>query len=183
VGLHLTRPPIKVPDREALGIPSHFTAARGAYVVRDYRPGAPRAGALIVQGTSAMDNIVRILPEIERRGLNVKIVCAVSPQLFALQPESYRMSVLTHGDRINSTVITTQARWLMHDWLYTKAAGEYAMSADWDNRWRTGGTVAEVIEEARLSPEWLLEGIERFVRDRDLRLARLRAGIEDAQPR
>jgi len=35
VGLHLTRPPIEIPDREKLGMPSHFEAARGAYVVRD----------------------------------------------------------------------------------------------------------------------------------------------------
>ncbi len=62
VVLHLTRPPIRVPDRTGAGLPSHFEAARGAYVVRDYRPDAPRGGTFIVQGTSAMDNIVRLLP-------------------------------------------------------------------------------------------------------------------------
>jgi len=41
VALHLTRPPIELPDRAALGIPSHFEAARGAYVLRDFRPGQP----------------------------------------------------------------------------------------------------------------------------------------------
>ena len=49
VALHLTRPPVTIPDRAGLGIPSHFEAARGAYVIRDYRPG-PRGGAVIVQG-------------------------------------------------------------------------------------------------------------------------------------
>ena len=39
VALHLTRPPVEIPDREALGIPSHLAAARGAYVLRDDRPG------------------------------------------------------------------------------------------------------------------------------------------------
>jgi transketolase len=78
-------------------------------------------------------------------------------------------------------VITTQARWLMHDWLFNKTAEEYALSADWDNRWRTGGTLAEVLEEAHLSPRWILEGIERFVRDRDARLARLQAEIDAAR--
>ncbi len=51
VALHLTRPPIEIPDREALGIPSHFEAARGAYVLRDYRPGQPRGGTVYVRGT------------------------------------------------------------------------------------------------------------------------------------
>lgn len=164
VALHLTRPPITVPDRQALGMPSHFEAAKGAYIVRDYFPGQPKGGVFIVQGTSAVANVLKVLPELERRGLNVKIICATSPQLFALQPCEYRDRVLAPGDRLNSTVITTQARWLMHDWLFNPLAEEYALSADWDNRWRSGGTVEEVLEEAHLSPEWILSGIERFVK-------------------
>ncbi len=173
VALHLTRPPVEVPDREALGMPSHFEAARGAYVVRDYRPDQPRGGTVIVQGTSAMVSIVKILPELEQRGLNVKIVCATSPQLFALQSETYRQEVLSPADRVDSTVITTQARRLMHAWLFNEVAEEYALSADWDDRWRTGGTLEEVIEEAHLSPDWVLTGLERFVREREVRLGRL----------
>jgi len=181
VALHLTRPPIAVPDREALGIPSHFEAARGAYVVREYRDGEPRGGTVIVQGTSAMVSTLAALPELNARGLNVKIVAATSPQLFALQPESYRMGVLSAADRVDSTVITTQARRLMHSWLYNKTAEAYALSADWDDRWRKGGALDELIDEAHLSPAWVLEGIERFVRDRDRRLAGLRAALDGAQ--
>jgi len=179
VALHLTRPPITVPDRAALGLPSHFAAARGAYVLHDYRPGK-RMGAVIVQGTSAVNNVLQILPELERRGLNVKIVVAISPELFALQPEEYRHAVLSPADRLDSMGITTQARRLLGDWLFTKTAAEYTLSADWDNRWRTGGTVDEVLEEAHLSPPWLLAGIERFVRDRDKRLGALRAAVDEA---
>ncbi len=178
IGLHLTRPPIEIPDREKLGMPSHFEAARGAYVVRDYKDGAAREGTLIVQGTSSMANIIKLLPEIEKTGPNVKIVCATSPQLFAKQPTEYKEGVLSPADRVDSTIITTQGRWLMHDWLFNKVAEEYALSADWDNRWRSGGTLEEVLEEAHLSPDWIMGGIERFVRDRDDRLKRLRSELE-----
>jgi transketolase len=65
----------------------------------------------------------------------------------------------------------------MHDWIAHKFSEEYAMSADWDNRWRTGGSVDEVSEEAHLSPKWLLAGIERFVKERPERLQRLKAMI------
>jgi transketolase len=180
IALHLTRPPIEIPDRDRLGIPSHFEAARGAYVIRDFKPGQPRGGALILQGASAVANTISLLPAIESRGLNVKIVCATSPQLFALQPEAYRSQVLSPADRADSTVITTQARWLMHDWLFNKVAEEYALSSDWDNRWRTGGSLGEVMDEAHLTPMWIMEGIERFVKDRPARLARLRAEIDAA---
>jgi len=174
VALHLTRPPVEIPDRERLGMDSHFAAANGAYLVRDYRPGEPQAGTFYVQGTSSMVSILKALPEIDKLNLNVKIVYVASTQLFALQPKAYRDKIVSPADRVNSTVITTQARWLMHDWLFNRLADEYALSSDWDNRWRTGGDVTEVIEEAHLSPDWVMKGIERFVKDKEARLERLR---------
>ncbi len=180
VALHLTRPGVETPDRAALGMASHFEAARGAYIVRNFRADQPRGGTLFVQGTSAMANLVKILPELDARKLNVKIVYCASPELFALQPEEYRSKVVSPADRMDSTVITTQARWLMHEWLFNKTAEAYAISADYDNRWRTGGSLDEVIEEAHLSTHWLLEGIERFVHERDQRLAGLRDELKQA---
>jgi transketolase len=178
IALHLTRPPIEIPDRQKLGIPSHFEAARGAYVVRNYLPDQPKGGTIIVQGTSAMANIIKILPELAPRNLNVKVVCAASPQLFAAQPEAYRQLVLSESDKLNSTVITTQARISMHDWLFNKTAEVYALSADWDNRWRTGGTVEEVLDEAHLTPAWILAGLERFVKDKDLRMEQVQQALK-----
>jgi len=167
IALHLTRPPIEIPDRHKLGIPSHFTAAKGAYIIKDFKAEAPKDGVLIIQGSSAMVSVIKLLDELARKNLNLKIVCATSYQLFQLQSEEYQNRVLSAEDWRASTVVTTQARWLMHDWLYSKESEKYALSADWDNRWRTGGTLDEVIEEAHLSPNWLLKGIRRFAHDRD----------------
>ena len=180
VVLHLTRPPIPIPDRQKLGMASHFEAGRGAYVVRDYKAGAPRGGTIIVQGTSSMVSVVSLLPELEKRGLNVKIIYGSSPELFALQPESYREKILSEAERSDSTVISTQSRASMRDWIFNHVGEAYALTADWDNRWRTGGTLDEVIDEAHLSPRWLLEGITRFVNERKARLERLQAGVAAA---
>ena len=124
--------------------------------------------------------IVQILPKLDELDLNVKIVCAVSHELFAMQPESYREKVIGPADRVNSTVICTQARLTMRQWLLSKVAEEYAMTADWDNRWRTGGTLDEVIEEAHLSPKWLLAGIQRFVADKEQRMDAIRREVDAA---
>jgi len=180
VALHLTRPPVRIPDRQKVGMPSHFEAARGAYLLRDHKPGKPRGGTIYVQGTSAVANTLDLLPELEKRGLNVRLVVTTSPELFALQPRGYRDSIVSPADRADSTVITTQARRLMHEWIFNPLAEEYALSSDWDDRWRTGGTLDEVIEEAHLSPPHLLEGIERFVHDRPARLERLKSGVDQA---
>ncbi|HEU4673536.1 MAG TPA: hypothetical protein VFS32_11605 [Candidatus Limnocylindrales bacterium] len=183
VALHLTRPAIEIPDREALGMPSHFEAARGAYVMRPYRDDRPRMGTVVVQGTTTTANLVKILPELDAAGLNVKIVAAVSPQLFRLQPAEYREATLSAADRIDAMGITNRARRLMAEWIDGAVAAEYSMGSDWDDRWRTGGTVDEVIDEAHLSPAHLLAGIERFARDREARLGRIRETVEAAERR
>ena len=177
VALHLTRPPVETPNREALGMDPFFAAAKGAYVIRHYAAGRPRGGCLLVQGTTSTANVIKLLPELEAKGLNVKIVAVPSPQLFAVQPQAYRDQVITSADRWDSTYITNRSRRLMRDWTFNPLADEYAMSSDFDDRWRTGGNLDEVIEEAHLDPKSLLAGIERFVGERAQRLARLREGV------
>jgi hypothetical protein len=54
----------------------------------------------------------------------------------------------------------------MYDWLGSAISKQFAMTADFDDQWRTGGRLDEIAEEARLSPEGILEGIERFVNGR-----------------
>jgi transketolase len=174
IALHLTRPAVEIPDRAKLGMASHFDAARGAYVIRSFKKGQPRMGVVIVQGTSTTNNILKVLPQLDEAGLNVKIIAAISPQLFALQDAAYRESVYSAHERVDAMAITNRARRLMTDWADVGVTGEYWLCADWDNRWRTGGTVDEVVEEAHLSPKWILEGIRRFVEDRPKRLKHAR---------
>jgi len=175
VALHLTRPAIQLPDRAKLGIPSHFAAAKGAYVLKETDPARPRGGTLFVQGTSAVDGILKILPQIEK--LNCKVVCVVSAELFARQSPAYRAKVVSPEDKADSTVVSTQAKILMDDWFFNPLAADYALTSDWDDRWRTGGNLDEVLDEARLSPAWLLKGIGRFVKDRERRLSLLRSEL------
>jgi transketolase len=177
VALHLTRPPIALPDREALRIPSHFEAARGAYLLRDFRPGAAHDGTVYVQGTTPVANLCKVLPEIDRRGWNLRIVCAVSPQLFRAQSPGYRAGIVAPTDRWDAMAITNRAFKLMNDWVEGAIARDYSLSADWDDRWRTGGTLEEVMDEAHLTEPYILDGIERFVRERASRRARMLEAI------
>jgi transketolase len=180
VALHLTRPPIEIPDREALGMASHFEAARGAYVIRPFKTGEPPMGTVFVQGTSTTANMVKILPKLDEQKLNVKVVAAISPQLFALQDEAYRESVIGEADRWDSMAISNRSLRVTRDWVTHPIAAEYSLTSDRDDRWRTGGSVDDIIEEAGLDPDSILKGIGRFVRDRDERLGRLRAAVDAA---
>jgi transketolase len=140
-------------------------------------------GTILVQGTLSTWNTVKVLPELDRAGLNVKIVAAISPELWRRQTPADRERLLPEEDWIDSTVVTNRARRLMHDWLPHRIAEEYALCSDFDDRWRTGGNLDEVIEEAHLSPDWILRGIERFVRDREARLRRMRTALDRAEGR
>ena len=128
---------------------------------------------MLVQGTSTTDSVYSLLPRFaDGSAPNVKLVQACSWELFQRQDASYREKVLPWSDWLDSTVITNGARRLMHDWIPHKVAEEYAMSSDWDDRWRTGGSVEELKVEAHIDAEHLLEGIRRFAGDRAKRLAR-----------
>ncbi len=173
IALHLTRPGVSIPDRKKLGMASHLDAAKGAYLIRDYKPNQVKMGTIFVQGTATTSNIINLLPELDKRGLNVKLVAALSPQLFAMQSEAYQQEIVSESDWVNSTFITNASAVAMQDWTGNRLSIEYAMTADWDNNWRSGGSLDEVIEEAHLSERWLLEGIERFVNDHKTRMKRL----------
>jgi len=74
-------------------------------------------------------------------------------------------------------VITNECLKNMSDWIFSKVNEEYSMSSDWDNRWRTGGTVEDVLEEAHLTKDYILEGIKRFASDKDKRLKKIKEYI------
>ena len=94
--------------------------------------------------------------------------------------EAYRFQVPPKIDGIisekewsDSMVITNTGLRIMHKWISNRIVSEYSVSPDWDNNWRTGGSVDEIIDEAHLSPRWVLEAIEKFASERNIRLERL----------
>lgn len=173
IALVLTRPAIPIPDREALGLASYFEAVHGAYILKDFDPNLEPMGTVIVQGTSSTLSVIKVIPQLKEAKLNVRIVSAPSYELFRREPQEYKDKVLPWKLFHDAMVITNESIKLMHHWIANPVVKEYSLSSDWDNRWRTGGTVDEVVEEAHLDPKHVFEGIERFVKDREKRLSRI----------
>ena len=130
-----------------------------------------------MRGTSVISELCKILPEIIANGPNIKIVAALSWGLFELQSEVYRNSVMQAEEWLDSMVITNTSIGNMNHWVQHPIVKEYSLSADWDNNWRAGGNLEEVIEEAHLSKEWQLQAINRFAGDRQFRLHKLQKSI------
>jgi len=117
---------------------------------------------------------VSVLPKLEAAGVNVKVVAAISEELFDRQPEAYRRSVLPREAYYDLMVVSTGTRrvWPLRDG--GPLTDEYSLTSDWDNQWLTSGLEPDVIAEAHLDPDSIFNGIRRFARERDQRVARQR---------
>ena len=82
---------------------------------------------------------------------------------------------------MDAMAITNRSRESIRRWLSCDVSLDYTLSSDWDDRWRTGGSLEEVVEEAHLDTGHILEGIERFVRERDRRLSRIESALAGAR--
>ena len=174
ISIEVARPDFRVADRSKFADPDLKAAAKGLYVIRDFAPGKPRSGYVLAQGSSSTVNLVSQLPRLEEAGINVKVISAISEELFDRQPEEYRRSVLPLEAYYDLMVVSTGTRRVWPIRNLGPMTDAYSLTSDWDNQWLTGGLEQDVIAEAHLDPESIFTGIQRFARDRDLRLARQR---------
>ena len=177
VALHLTRPPVEIPDREKLGMASHLDASKGAYIIKDYNNDKEKMGVIIVRGTSSTNSIVTLIDQLKQNGPNVKIVSAISWELFSKQSKDYQESIISATEWSDSMVITNGALRLMHKWISNKIVEKYSMSPDFDNRWRTGGSVDEIVAESKLDSKSIFDGILKFANERPKRLELIKKSL------
>jgi len=172
ITLEVARPDFPVADRSTFADTDIRAAAKGFYVLRDFAPGKPRHGYVVTQGSSSTVNLVNVLPKLEAAGVNVKVIAAISEELFDRQPESYRHAVLPPEAMYDLMVVTTGTRrmWPLKD--VGPLTDEYSLTSDWDDQWLTGGLEPDVITEAHLDQPAILSGIRRFAGERAQRLAR-----------
>jgi transketolase len=178
ITIEVARPDFKVADRSTFADTDVRAAAKGLYVIRDFTPKAPRHGYVIAQGSSSTFNLVSVLPRLEAAGINVKVIAAISEELFDRQPESYRNAVLPPEARQDLMFVMSGTRRMWPLRNVGSLTDDYSLTADWDNHWLTGGLEADVIAEAHLDPASILAGVQRFAQDRTKRLARQRALLD-----
>ena len=174
--VEVARPDFPVADRSTFADTDVKASARGVYVIRDFAPG-PRHGYVVAQGSSSTFNLVSALPKLEAAGINVKVLAAISEELFDRQPERYRHAVLPPEAADDLMFVTTGTKRM---WPLRNAGPlteEYSLTSDLHDHWLTGGSEADVIAEAHLDAASIFTAVERFARDRSTRLERQRAWL------
>ncbi len=171
ITIEVARPDFPVADRSKFSDTDLKAAAKGLYVIRDFAPGQPRHGYVLAQGSSSTVNLVKQLPRLEEAGINVKVLSAISEELFDRQSKAYRQSVLPPEAYYDLMVVSTGTRrvWPIRD--VGPLTDRYSLTSDWDNQWLTSGLEPDVIAEAHLDPDSIFAGIQRFANDRGQRLA------------
>jgi transketolase len=177
ITIEVARPDLVVADRSKFFDTNLRAAAKGLYVIRDFAPG-PRHGYVVCQGASATFNTVKVIPRLEQAGINVRVISAVSEELFDRQPDSYRNSVLSDAASNDLMFVTgaTRRMWPLRN--VGPLTDEYSMTADFHNDWLTGGLEADVIAEAHLDADSIFGGVSRFGQDHGARLKRQRGDID-----
>jgi transketolase len=170
ITLEVARPDCAVADRSHFADSDLRAAAKGLYVIRDFSPDKPRHGYVIAQGSSSTVNLVKLLPRLEAAGINVKVIAAVSEELFDRRPQAYRDSVLPPEARYDLMVVSTGTRRMWPLRNLGPLTDQYSLTSDFDNSWRSGGLEAEVIAEAHLDPDSIFAGVERFANERERRM-------------
>jgi transketolase len=175
--VEVARPDFPVADRSKFADTDVRAAAKGLYVIRDFTPGKPRHGYVVAQGSSSTFNLVKALPKIEEAGLNVKVISAISEELFDHQPESYRDSVLPPEAKEDLMFVTTGTKRMWPLRNVGSLTDEYSLTSDQQDVWLTGGLEPDVIAEARLDSDSIIKAVKRFANDREKRLARHRKNL------
>ena len=175
--IEVARPDFPVSDRSTFADTDLKAAAKGFYLIRDFDPDKPRDGYVMVQGSSSTVNLVSVLSRLEEEGVNVRVIAAISEELFRRQSAEYQDSVLPAAAKYDMMVVTTGTRRMWPVQNVGPLTDEYSLTSDWDNQWLTGGSEADVIAEAHLDAESIYKGIKRFAADRESRLARQREAL------
>ena len=168
--VEVARPDFPVADRSTFADTDVRAAAKGMYVIREFTPGKPRHGYVVAQGSSSTFNLVKVLPRLEAAGINVKVISAISEELFDRQPEAYRNAVLPEEakDDLMFVMTGTKRMWPVRN--VGTLTDEYSLTSDQQDMWLTGGLEPDVIAEAHLDPDSIFAGVKRFADDRSKRL-------------
>jgi transketolase len=169
--LEVARPDFPVADRSTFADTDLKSAAKGFYVIKDFDPDKPKQGYVVVQGSSSTVNLVSVLAQLEAQGINVKVISAISEDLFRRQSKEYQDSVLPPGSKYDLMVVSTGTKRVWPVQNVGPLTEDYSLVSDWHDEWLTGGTEQDVIAEAHLDPESIFDGVKRFALDHDTRIA------------
>jgi len=170
ITIEVARPDFPVVDRSKLSDSDILAARKGFYVIKDFDERNPKQGYVIVQGSSSTNGLILMLDKIRSENINVKVIAAISEELFDRQPDAYKKSVLPNSAYYDMMIISTGTKRMWPISNVGPLTEEYSLTSDWNDQWLSGGSEAEVLREAQLDPQTIFESVKRFATDHNKRI-------------
>ena len=170
--LEVARPDFPVVDRSKLADQDIKAAAKGFYILKDFDTSKPKEGYVVVQGSSCTSNLVAQMEQIASEGHNVRIISAVSEDLFNRQSQEYKDHVLPDSAKYNMMIVSTGTKRMWPVTGVGPLTEEYSLVSDHDDLWLSGGSEGEVLKEAGLDPDTIFQSVSKFARDHSNRMKR-----------
>ncbi|HSR88997.1 MAG TPA: thiamine pyrophosphate-dependent enzyme [Candidatus Udaeobacter sp.] len=141
-------------------VPAAIEANNGAYVYKQFS-GKGKKTVLAICGMQILLNTLEVLPELEKQGLDIKIIAVTSPELFEdLQKTNPTKAKSILSDEERELVITLHNGW--PGFLYPfMLPADYSKKALGINHYLKSGNVAEVYELAGMTSVDIKEKILR----------------------
>lgn len=158
VALSVMRPGTPVLVR-GNGVPPARDAINGAYVFRAFKENGKRKVVLVICGGQTMANTLAVLPELEEKGLDIKIVAVTSPELYEELREkdpTKANSILSDEER--QYVVTLHNGWpgFLYPFILPADYSKRALGID---KFLKSGPPKEVYEAAKMDPQGIKEKI------------------------
>ena len=161
----ITRPPVAVLDRAALGLPHASVAAQGAYCLRAAQ-GRGR-GTVVLQGPGVTQAFVtKALPLLQREGIDVNAYVITSCELFDAMPALARARIFPEAHQLEAMGITDFTMATMTRWVRTDHGRSHSLHPFMQGRFLGSGAGAQVMLEAGLDGESQFEAVRAYVRGR-----------------
>lgn len=158
--LSVYRPEQPVIDRK--NIPEAIEANNGAYVYRNFT-GSGHKLVLAISGMQILQNTLEILPELEAKGMDIKIIAVTSPELFEeLRKTNPAKAKSILSDEERKLVITLHNGWsgFMYPFMLT---ADYDKKAIGISHYLKSGNVEEVYDLAEMSSADIKEKILKAI--------------------
>ncbi|PIR78604.1 MAG: hypothetical protein COU28_00765, partial [Candidatus Magasanikbacteria bacterium CG10_big_fil_rev_8_21_14_0_10_36_16] len=156
--LSVSRPDVHVLSRGKNACCGQFVspakeATNGAYIFKDYKNNAKQKMCVAVSGAIVLNNLLQVLPELENKNLDIKVVVVISPELFSdlkKKNKNKAESIFNSDDR--KVCVTLHAGWkgFLRDFLDNDYFDERSIGLE---TYLESGNVEEVYEMAKLTSE------------------------------
>ncbi len=162
----VTRPPDLVVDRVRSGLPPAVATVKGVYALRKAEPKAKDYhGTVTLQGNGVATIFVNeVLPELDKRGLNLNVYYVSSAELFRLLSVNEQEAIYPEKLALEAMGITDFTLPTMYPWVRSNEGVRRTLHSFRSGRYLGSGSASKVLEEAGIHAQGQLKAILDYAR-------------------